>query len=65
MVYSYWAKEKGFDKEGNLLLGGLLACLTVRKASKKAFGKKFIGLTAPDVIDHIIEAFLEIYNIKK
>lgn len=67
IVYSYWAKMKEFElgnENGNLLLGGALACLTLRRAAKKAFQKKFIGLTAPDIINEIIESFLELYKVK-
>ena len=65
MVYSYWANEIVIDNisdDEKLLLGGVLACVILRKAAKKSFEKKFIGLTAPDIIEYIIEAFLEIYK---
>ena len=67
IVYSYWAKTKEIeycDESEKILLGATLACLTLRKAAKKAFDKKFIGLTAPDIIDEIITTFLELYKIQ-
>jgi NAD(P)H-hydrate repair Nnr-like enzyme with NAD(P)H-hydrate dehydratase domain len=63
IVYCYWAKLKELDfssQNENLLLGAVLACFTLRKAGQKAFEKKFIGLTAPDIIDEIIQSFLEL-----
>ncbi len=62
-VYSYWAQTKEIDlvdPDDQMLLGAILACLTVRKAAKLAYSKKFIGLIAPDIIEYIIEAFKEI-----
>ena len=66
-VYSYWAKIKEIelcDENERLLLGAILACLILRKAAKKAFDRKFIGLTAPDIIEEIIPTFLELYKFK-
>lgn len=67
IVYSYWAKIKEielYEENERLLLGATLACLILRKAAKKAFEKKFIGLTAPDIIDEIIPTFLDVYKSK-
>ena len=45
-----------------ILIGAVLACLTVRKAAKLAYSKKYIGLMATDIIEDIIAAFKEIDN---
>lgn len=62
MLYSFWAKLKNdlnFDLNQKILSGAVLASVVVRKAAKKAFQAKFIGVTAPDIIDHLIESFLD------
>lgn len=68
MLYSYWATIKtdlDLDPNQKILSGAVLGSIVVRKAAKKAFKKKFIGVTAPDIIDNLCESFLDCIINKK
>ena len=64
LVYTHWLSEKELLLSDSMVKGCILASVVARKAEKRAFEKKFISMTAVDVIEELGESLKELVGMR-
>lgn len=64
LVYTHWLSEKELLVSDSTIKGCILASVVARKAEKRAFERKFVSMTAVDVIEELGESLKELVGMR-